>query len=135
MRFDAKASCDTHTASGVSGDAADGATADADLHVASTSASLFEGRRCFALTFALFAMGTAAGLAAVGAFAAIDVSSGEIPVVTTEPTANWFFQEEHDAFARDGFKTRHLPRCPDKPCYYHYRDHCRTDRPLDDHTT
>ena len=24
---------------------------------------------------------------------------------------------------------------PDKPCYYHYRDHCRTDRPLDDHTT
>jgi len=24
---------------------------------------------------------------------------------------------------------------PDKPCYYHYRDRCRTDRPLDDHTT
>ena len=24
---------------------------------------------------------------------------------------------------------------PDKPCYYHYRDHYRTDRPLDDHTT
>ena len=52
------------------------------------------------------------GLASVGTFAVVDVSSGEIPVVATEHSqfiaqtaANLFFQEEHGAFAEGDSET------------------------------
>ena len=112
--LDATASYDAHTANGASGDAAGGTAVDADPPVDSTSASPFGARRCFALTFALLAIGTAVGLAAFGVFVAMGVSSGEIPVVasehsqfTAQTTANRLFQGGHDASAEGDFEAEY----------------------------
>ena len=68
----------------VSSDAAGAAAVNTDPPVDPSSASSFGARACFALTFALLAIGAAYGLASVGTFAAMDASSCEIPVVTSE---------------------------------------------------
>ena len=114
VRFGAATPCDAHAADGVSGDAAGAAAVDTDPPGASTSTSSFGARRCLALTFALLATGAAAVHASVGAFAAVDVSSGELPVVTTEHSmfkeqtaANRFFPEEHGAFAAGVFEAEY----------------------------
>ena len=110
VHFDATVSCDAHTTSEVSDDATDEAAVNTDPPIDSTSASPSGARRCFAPTFALLAIGVAAGLAAVGTFAAMDVSPCEISVVasehsqfTAQTAANRFFPEEHGAFAWGDF--------------------------------
>ena len=114
VRFGAMASCDAPTAEGVSGDAADGAAVGTGPHADPTSASPSGARRCFALTFAPLAIRAAACLAAIGTFAAMDVLSGEIPVVASEHSqfaahtaANRFLQEDHSAFAEGDFEAEY----------------------------
>ena len=99
---------------GVSGDAADGAAVGTDPPIGPTSASPFEARRCFALTFALLAIGTTPGLATIGALTAMDVLPGDIPVGTSEHSpfaaqtaANRFFQEERGTFAEGDFEAEY----------------------------